>query len=449
MFRLDRSITRFYRNRSVRTIGEYGFTGIICLLVNFVVELNILERNPGQVFDFLQIKACQQTDKTCIVMLTEHIIFRLCVYRQLDVSNPCAVHMAAVQRDVRLCLGIQCIVITLVNKSLTVVIIGVIKHDIIDTGFEVIVLVVTVCCRIQITIADKFTKYIVGLVQQMTADVCSLLIRISKLRFRCTAQVNVCFNILSFIGFADTVVVIILPDIAINLRRNIHCAVCCADIEILLIAQTYNAGIGNLIGFRNRFSYLVVLHDGRGIVAHLGLFIGGCRRGNEESKIIVFFRQNFLVGSGLVCLLVLYLVSAGFQSKEFIVPGKVSIGSRNSCACCIFQSDLYAIQNRLFNIDVSLRFVPAVKDTVIVALNPDITANRIVGTQCKVLVFCVDGSNARAGHAVDIDFSNRSSTQHASALFGSRGGRSTVEFQHINRPFSLICALFIAGCRDR
>ena len=283
----------------------------------------------------------------------------------------------------------------------------------------------------------------------MTADVCSLLIRISKLRFRCTAQVNVCFNILSFIGFADTVVVIILPDIAINLRRNIHCAVCCADIEILLIAQTYNAGIGNLIGFRNRFSYLVVLHDGRGIVAHLGLFIGGCRRGNEESKIIVFFRQNFLVGSGLVCLLVLYLVSAGFQSKEFIVSGKVSIGSRDSCACCIFQSDLYAIQNRFFNIDVSLRFVPAVKDTVIVALNPDITANRIVGTQCKVLVFCVDGSNARASHAVDIDFSNRSSIQHASALFGSRGGRSTVEFQHINRPFSLICALFIAGCRDR
>ena len=283
----------------------------------------------------------------------------------------------------------------------------------------------------------------------MTADVCSLLIRISKLRFRCTAQVNVRLNILGFVGFADTVVVIILPDIAINFRRNIHCAVCCADIKILLVIQSHNASIGNLIGLRNCLSYFVVLHDSRRIIAHLSLFIGGCCWRNGESKIIVFFWQNFLVGSGPICLLILDLVSTGFQSKELIVSGKICISSCDSCTCCVFQCDFHTVQNGLFNIDVSLRFVPAVKDTVIVALYPDIAANRVVGTQCKVLIFCVDGSNACTGHAVDVDFSNRSRGQHAAALFRSSRGRRTVELQHTNRLFSLVCEFYIAGCRDR
>ena len=429
-------------------IWKYRFSEIFRLRVDFVVEFYILKRNAGQVFDFLQIKACQQTDKTCVVVFAEHIVLCLCVDGQFNISNPCAVHMAAVQRDIRLCLRIQRIIITLVDKGLTVAIVCIIKYDIVDAGFKTIVFVVTVCRRIQVTITDKFTKYIVRLIQQMTADVCSLFICIGKLRLCSAAQINMCFYILGFVSFADTVVVVILPDVTVNLGRNIQRTVGCADIEILLITQVYNTSIGNLIGLRYCLGYLVVLHDSRGIVAHLSLFIGGCCWRNGESKIIVFFRQNFLVGSGPICLFILDLVSTGFQSKELIISGKICISSCDSCTCCVFQCDFHTVQNGLFNIDVSLRFVPAVKDTVIVALYPDIAANRVVGTQCKVLIFCVDGSNACTGHAVDVDFSNRSRGQHAAALFRSSRGRRTVELQHTNRLFSLVREFYIAGCRD-
>lgn len=129
--------------------------------------------------------------------------------------------MAAVQRDIRLYLRIQRIIITLVDKGLTVAIVCIIKYDIVDAGFKTIVFVVTVCRRIQVTITDKFTKYIVRLIQQMTADVCSLFICIGKLRLCSAAQINMCFYILGFVSFADTVVVVILPDVTVNLGRNV------------------------------------------------------------------------------------------------------------------------------------------------------------------------------------------------------------------------------------